>query len=66
MHLDILALEEVYTWVTVNSVNAMATLTPATLRLASARYEALDRVCARLRLVLLSLDFSTLTRWTDL
>lgn len=42
VHLDILALEEVYTWATVSSVSAMATLTPATLRLASARYEALN------------------------
>lgn len=42
VHLDILALEEVYTWVTVSSVNVTATLTLATLRLASARYEGLD------------------------
>lgn len=40
--LDILAPEEDYTWVTASSVNVTATLTPATLRLASARYEALD------------------------
>lgn len=38
---DTLALGEVYTWVIVSSVNVMATLTPATQRLASARYEAL-------------------------
>lgn len=46
VHLDILALEEVYTWATVSSVNATATLTPATLRLAYARYEALDQCMA--------------------
>lgn len=35
--LDTLAPEEVYTWAIVSSVNATGTLTPATLRLASAR-----------------------------
>lgn len=37
VHLDTLVQEEVCTWVTVNSVNATATRTLATLRLASAR-----------------------------
>ena len=41
VHLDILAQQEVCTWATVSSVSATATLTPATPRLASARYEAL-------------------------
>lgn len=38
--LDTLAPEEVYTWVTVSSVNVTGTRTPATQRQASARYKA--------------------------
>lgn len=40
VHLDTPGLEEVYTWVTVLPVIAMATQMPATQRLASAQYAA--------------------------
>uniref|UniRef100_A0A3Q3IGR0 Heparan sulfate proteoglycan 2 n=1 Tax=Monopterus albus TaxID=43700 RepID=A0A3Q3IGR0_MONAL len=42
VHLDTLALEEVYTWVTVSCANVTATPTPATQRPASARLQYPD------------------------